>query len=48
MIENDSSLYVGFEKETSRLLFLKSAIDVLESLEVRTSLLWRYLFYKLI
>ena len=40
--ENDSSLYVGYEKQSHRLLFLKSAIDVHESLEVRTALLWRY------
>ena len=35
-------MYVGYEKSSHRLLFVKSAIDVHESLEVRTSLLWRY------
>jgi hypothetical protein len=41
-IENDNSLYVGYEKQSHRLLFMKSAIDVHESLDLRTSLLWRY------
>ena len=39
--QSDNDLYVGYEKSSSRLLFLKTAIDVHESLDVRTSLLWR-------
>jgi hypothetical protein len=42
IVENDNSLYVGYEKLSHRLLFVKSAIDVHESLDLRTSLLWRY------
>ena len=42
IVENDNSLYVGYEKSSHRLLFVKSAIDVHESLDLRTSLLWRY------
>ena len=40
--ENDNSLYVGYQKSNHQLLFVKSAIDVHESLDLRTSLLWRY------
>jgi translation initiation factor eIF-2B subunit gamma len=42
IVENDSSLYIGYEKKLHRLLFVKSAIDVHETLGIRTSLLWRY------
>jgi translation initiation factor eIF-2B subunit gamma len=41
-VENDNSLYVAHETTHHRLLFVKSAIDVHESLDIRTSLLWRY------
>jgi len=40
---SDNDLYVGYEKASHKLLFLKTAIEVHESLDVRTSLLWRYI-----
>ena len=41
--QSDNDLYVGYEKASHKLLFLKTAIEVHESLDVRTSLLWRYI-----
>ena len=41
-IENDNNLYVCYQNETNRLLFVKSAVEVHESIDIRTSLLWRY------
>ena len=40
--QSDNDLYVAYEKSSCKLLFLKTAIEVHESLDVRTSLLWRY------
>ena len=42
-IENENNLYVGYQKETQKLLLVKSTIDIHESLDIRSSLLWRYL-----
>jgi translation initiation factor eIF-2B subunit gamma len=35
-------MYVGYQKESHRLLLVKSVVDIHESLDIRSSLLWRY------
>jgi hypothetical protein len=41
-LKDDNSLYTCYEASTDKILLLKSALDVHKSLDVRSSLFWRY------